>query len=103
MGSQDNGNTVTIAAHGEGDNVSIGGSSTDSTSEDEFTRLKSKRKKERKENLMQRLARSISAQQAAIGMDYQDNEQLLIDLTASSGTGIIPALPRSSNYDDANV
>ncbi|KDQ89402.1 hypothetical protein L798_06824 [Zootermopsis nevadensis] len=103
MGSQDNGSTVTIPAHGDGDNVSIGGSSTDSTSEDEFSRLKSKRQKERKEKLMQRLARSISAQQAAIGMDYQDNELLLMDLTASSRTGLIPASPRSSNYGDANV
>lgn len=103
MGSQDNESTVTIAPHGDGDNVSIGGSSTDSTSEDEFTRLKSKRQKERKERLIQRLARSISAQQAGIGMDYQDNEQLLMDLTASSRTGLIPASPRSSNYSDANV
>ncbi|KAJ4439628.1 hypothetical protein ANN_07756 [Periplaneta americana] len=103
MGSQDNESTVTIGPPGEGDNVSIGGSSTDSTSEDEFTRLKSKREKERKERLIQRLARSISAQQAAMGMEDQDNEHLLMDLTGSSRTGLLQASPRSGNYGDANV
>jgi hypothetical protein len=103
MGSQDNESTITLAPHGDGDNVSIGDSSTDSTSEDEFTRLKSKREKERKARFIQRLARSISAQQAAIGMEYQDNEHLLMDLTASSQTGLLPPSPRSGNYSDANV
>jgi hypothetical protein len=101
MGSQDTESTVTIAPHGDGDNVSIGGSSTDSTSEDEFARLKSKRGKEREERFIQRLARSISAQQAA--MYCQENEQLLMDLTGSSRTGLLPASPRSSNSSDSNV
>ncbi|PSN36817.1 hypothetical protein C0J52_18103 [Blattella germanica] len=105
IGSQDNESTITIGPGGEGDNVSIGGSSTDSTSEDEFTRLKTKRAKERKEKFIQRLARSISAQQAVIGgMEDRDNEHLLMDLTSSSRTGLLPpSSPRSSHFSDANV
>jgi hypothetical protein len=103
VGSQDTESTVTVAPHGDADNISIGGSSTDSTSEDEFARLKSKRQKERKARLIQKLARSISAQQAAIGTDYQDSEQLLMDLTASSQTGLLPSSPKASKYSDANV
>lgn len=103
MGSQESESTTTIAPHGDGDNVSIGGSSTDSTSEDEFSRLKSERERERKDRFIQRLVRSISAQQAAVGMDYQDNEQLLMDLTGSSRAGLLPESPKSRNYSDANV
>jgi hypothetical protein len=103
MGSQESESTITIAPHGDGDNVSIGSSSTDSTSEDEFSRLKSLRDRERKQRFIQRLARSISAQQAAVGLDYQDNEQLLMDLTGSSRTGLLPESPKSGNYNDANV
>lgn len=102
MGSQESESTITVAPHGDGD-VSIGGSSTDSTSEDEFSRLKSLRERERKQRFIQRLARSISAQQAAIGVDYQDNEQLLMDLTGNSQTGLLPESPKSGNYNDANV
>ena len=104
MGSQDDESTITLGAGGDGDNVSIGGSSTDSTSEDEFTRLKTKREKERKQKFMQRLARSISAQQAVIGMDDRDNEHLLMDLTNSSRIGLLSqSSPRSSHFSDANV
>ena len=104
MGSQDNESTITLGAGGEGDNVSIGGSSTDSTSEDEFTRLKLEREKERRNKFIQRLARSISAQQAVIGIDDQDNEHLLMDLTNSSRAGLLPqSSPRSSHFSDANV
>ncbi|KAJ9590769.1 hypothetical protein L9F63_016285, partial [Diploptera punctata] len=103
--SQDNESTITLGAGGEGDNVSIGGSSTDSTSEDEFTRLKTKRDKERKQKFIQRLARSISAQQAAaIGVEDRDNEHLLMDLTNSSRVGLLShSSPRSSHFSDANV
>jgi len=103
IGSQGTESIITIAPQGDIDNISIGRSSTDSTSEDEFTRLKSKREKERKEKLIRKLARSISAQQAAIGMDYEDNEQLLMDLTGNSRTGLLPASPRSSNCSEANL
>lgn len=102
-GSQCNESVLTIAPQGDIDNISIGHSSTDSTSEDEFTRLKCKRDKERKDKLIHRLARSISAQQAAMGMDYDDNEQLLMELTGNSRTGLLPASPRSSNCSEANL
>jgi hypothetical protein len=103
MGSQYSGSIITVAPQGDVDNISIGHSSTESTSEDEFTRLKSKREKERKEKLIWKLARSISAQQAAMGTEYDDNEQLLMDLTGNSRTGLLPASPRSSNCSEANV
>lgn len=103
VGSQDSESTITVPPHSDRDNVSIGGSSTDSTSEDEFSRLKSMRERERKERFIKRLARSISAQQAAVGLDYQDNEQLLMDLTGGSRTGLLAESPKSSNYRDANV
>jgi len=105
MGSQGIESIITIAPQGDIDNISIGHSSTDSsTSEDEFTRLKCKREKERKEKLIRKLARSISAQQAAVGMDYDDNEQLIMDLRGGlSRTGLLPASPRSSNCSEANL
>jgi len=103
IGSQGTESIITIAPQGDIDNISIGRSSTDSTSEDEFTRLKCKREKERREKLIRKLARSISAQQAAVGMDYEDNEQLLMDLTGNSRTGLLPASPRSSNCSEANL
>jgi hypothetical protein len=103
MVSQCNESLTTVAPQGDVDNISIGHSSTDSTSEDEFTRLKCKREKERKERLIFKLARSISAQQAAMGTDYEDNEQLLMDLTGNSRTGLLPASPRSSNGSEGNV
>jgi hypothetical protein len=103
MGSQCDESILTIAPQGDIDNISIGHSSTESTSEDEFTRLKYKREKERKERLIHRLARSISAQQAVMGTDYEDNEHLLMDLTGNSRTGLLPASPRSSNCSEANV
>lgn len=102
-GSQCSESVITIAPQGEMDNISIGHSSTDSTSEDEFTRLKCKRDKERREKLIHRLARSISVQQTAMGMDYDDNEQLLLELTGNSRTGLLPASPRSSNCSEANL
>jgi hypothetical protein len=103
MGSQGIESIITIAPQGDIDNISIGHSSTESTSEDEFTRLKCKREKERKEKLIRKLARSISAQQAALGTDYEDNEQLLMDFTGNSRTGLLPASPRSSNCSEANL
>jgi hypothetical protein len=103
MGSQCSESIITIAPQGDGDNISIGHSSTESTSEDEFTRLKYKREKERRERLIHKLARSISAQQAAMGTDYEDNEQLLMDWTGNSQIGLLPASPRSSNCSEANV
>ena len=103
MGSQDIESIITITPQGDIDNISIGHSSTESTSEDEFASLKCKREKERKEKLIRKFARSISAQQAAMGTDYEDNEQLLMDLTGNSRTGLLPASPNSSNCSEANL
>ncbi|XP_068083497.1 bestrophin-2 [Anabrus simplex] len=98
MGSQ--GDAQSAIEVGRDDVVSIGGSSTTS-SEDEFSRLKSMREKERKQKFIQRIARSISAQQAS-GGDL-DNEHLLMDeMTVNSRTGLISS-PRSSVFSDANV
>ncbi|XP_039279178.1 bestrophin-4 [Nilaparvata lugens] len=66
------------------DAVSIG-SSTD-TSEDEFSKLRQSRRRERMDI---RYARSISAQQAEAGSSPPESESLL-DLTADSRTGLIP-------------
>ena len=61
MGSQCSGSIITVAPQGDVDNISIGHSGTESTSEDKFTRLKYKRENERKEKLISKLARLISA------------------------------------------
>lgn len=98
-GSQ--GDCQSLVVQAEGDTISIGGSST-ASSDDEFTRLKQTRDKERKEKLIQRLARSISAQQA--GNIPLDNEQLLMDINIDSRTGLLSASsPRSSVFGDSNV
>lgn len=82
--------TTSVTIPGEGDVVSIGSSTEHS--DDEFSRLKTAREKERKKKFLQKIARSISAQTQAQDMD---NELLLMDIT--------PASPRSSVFSDANV
>ncbi|XP_049777292.1 bestrophin-2-like isoform X2 [Schistocerca cancellata] len=83
----------------DGDDVSIGGSSTNSSEDDEFTRLKQTRQKERKEKLIQRLARSVSAQHPG----SLDNETLLLEITGDSRTGLLSSSQRSSVLGDSNV
>lgn len=85
---------------GDGDTLSLGGSSTTSGgSEDEFSRLKAARDRERRQRLVARLARSVSAQGGAGDTLASDTEQLLMGLLP--GTRIVS--PRSSLFGDANV
>lgn len=81
------------------DTISIG-SNTDS-SEDEFTKLKHSRMRERQERI--KYARSISAQQN-LGDEHEgtagENEFLLMDMTGGSRTGLVPKSTRSSMYSE---
>nr|CAD7412585.1 unnamed protein product [Timema cristinae] len=102
VGSQGDESSITIGAQGD-DNVSIGGSST-ASSDDEFTRLKAVRDKERRERFMRKLARSISAQQADMNYAGSESDQLLIDFPVHQRTSLLPGSGRSSvSYTDANL
>lgn len=75
------------------DTISIG--SVSDSSEDEFTRLKHARMRERIQ-----YARSISAQQGLGDLDnVGENESLLVNVTETSKTGPVKS-PRSSVYSD---
>lgn len=81
------------------DTISIG-SNTDS-SEDEFTKLKQSRLRERQERI--KYARSVSAQQN-LGDEPEEtageNEFLLMEMTGNSRTGLLPKSTRSSMYSE---
>uniref|UniRef100_A0A6V7JK97 Bestrophin homolog n=1 Tax=Bracon brevicornis TaxID=1563983 RepID=A0A6V7JK97_9HYME len=85
----------------EDDNISIRSVSTNSvSSDDEFTRLKLERDKQRRDRAMRRLARSISGQRAASSMDLDGETLLLTELAETSRVSMKPPSDKSNQPDN---
>lgn len=79
----------------EADNVSIHSLSSSTTSDDEFSKLKTEREKQRKDRVLMKLARSISAQTQVGGQigrlsSVEDSEALLAELANTSRISLRP-------------